>query len=235
MKSSIFILFMLAIPCFIHSTVVWNGSMLGGSTHAINENIQITGDTWLPDGVTLIQATTQNVKIYLLNGTHHVYSSDGSPSIIQFETVHPFTIEFVIEDGDLIFGGVANYLSRALQIQARSIGAGIPGTVIWSIADNHKLYFGDPADQTRGGVSLEVVSNSSSLIPRYIFKVNENRENKKQIFFNSHSGFFLVEETNTNPTPLLQESLIDTSNTDTTTGQINFKDGSGWFFEFIVD
>lgn len=235
MKTNMFILFTLAIPCITHSTVVWNGVMTPGSANATNEHIQITGDTWLPTGPTIIQATTQNVKIHLLNGTHNVYSNDGGQSTIQFITFSPYSIEIVIDDGDLIFGGVANNLTLPLQIQARSFGAAIPGTVIWNIADNHQLYFGDPVDQNRGGVSLEIVSNSTSLLPRHIFKTNENRDNKTQIIFNGNSGFFLVEETNVNPTSLLQEALMDASNTDNGIEKINFKDGSGWFFEFFVD
>lgn len=233
MKSNI-IMLMLIMPLMSYSTIIWHGVMSPGSANAINENIQITGDTWLPNETVVIQATTQNVKVYLLNGSHHVYSSNIGQTTIQLQAVAPYTIE-IVADYDLIFGGVANNLALPLRIQERPYLFATPGLIQWTVADNHKIYFGDPNDENRGGVSLEIVSNNGFLIPRHIFKTNENHDNKSQIKFTRNSGFFLVEETVTAPTNFLQENLIDASNTDTGKQKINFKDGSGWFFKFVTN
>lgn len=234
MNNKIIITLLLTMPLMNYSTVIWHGIMSPGSANAINQNVQITGDTWLANETVVIQATTQNIKIYLLNGPHHVYSSNDGQTTIQLQVAAPYSIE-IVADYDLTFGGVLNNLTLPLRIQERSYQFAAPGLVKWTIANNHTIYFGDPNDENRGGVSLELVSNNGSLLPKHIFKTNENNDNNAQIKFTRNSGLFLVEETLSAPTNFLQENLIDASNTDNNKQKINFKDGSGWFFKFITD
>lgn len=234
MKKNTIILLTLLIPFFTQSTVIWNGVMDPGTANAIDENVQINGDTWLPNETVVVQASNQNVIVSLLNGAHHVYSSDDGQTTLQLQVSYPYTIEIIV-DHDLTLAGVQNNLALPLLIEERGIGVSPAGPIRWTIADNCNLYFGDLNDSNRGGALLQIICNDSFIIPRHIFKVNSKHDNTSQIRFDSNSGLFLVQETAIEPTDLLQAVLIDASNTDHNNQKINFKDGSGWFFEFFVD
>ncbi|HTM05637.1 MAG TPA: hypothetical protein VL201_00180 [Patescibacteria group bacterium] len=223
----------LCMPFCTQSTVLWNGVMGAGTANALDEDVQINGDTWLPNEIVTIQALNQNVTVSLLNGPHHVYSSDDGQTTLVLEVQYPYTIE-IIADHNLIFAGVEDNLTLPLLIEERALGSS-NSLIRWTIADDCKLYFGDPEDENRGGALLQIICNDEFLIPRHIFKVNEHHDDRWQIRFNHNSGIFLVQETLISPAPLTQEVLIDASNANHHVQKINFKDGSGWFFEFIAD
>jgi hypothetical protein len=227
------ILFALFLPFYTQSTVFWNGVMGAGTADATDEDVQINGDTWLPNETVTIQALNQNVTVTLLNGSHHVYSSDDGQTTLVLQVQFPFTIEIIV-DHNLTLAGVQNNSALPLLIEERVMGSST-SLIKWTIADDHKLCFGDPDDQNRAGVLLQIICNDSFVIPQHIFKVNEDHDDKWQIRFDGNSGLFLVQETSVSPTSLSQGALIDASNANDSVQKINFKDGSGWFFEFIAD
>lgn len=231
MKKTIIMLLMSAAPLTTNSTVIWGGIMAPGTAHAINDNVQINADTWLPNETVVIHADSRDITVYLLNGPHHVYSNNNGQTTLQLIAEYPYTIEIII-DKNLTFGGVANNLTLPLNIEERT-GVTGQGLIKWTVADNCKLCFGDPDDVNRGGVLLQLVCNDSLLLPKHIFKANEKSDDKSQIRFTGDSGLFLVQETVINPTSLLQPSDIDASNTDNQQTRVNFKDGSGFFFQFV--
>lgn len=230
-KKNIFIL--LCIPYYISATIIWNNVMDPGSASAVDQDILIVGDTWLPAEPINIQALNRDVTITMLNGPHRVYCTkqDATASTISFTAVFPWKIEVLVTE-DLTFVGVQDDLSTPLIIQERAASFADNYPLIqWTVYEHKNLHFGPHDDENAGGVDLQIVCNASYVTPRHIFKINGSSSDP-HIFFSRNSSLTYLQETFfTLSTPFRKDIIFDVSNGQPRTHFTYFKDGSGLFFE----
>jgi hypothetical protein len=214
--------------------------MAPGSANALDQDVQINGDTWLSDEIITIEAVTRDVKIFMVNGPHTVYgtSTDGIiVSTIVLRAVFPWKIEIIVSE-DLTFVGpevagteVTSIIPMIIQERGTGIDDEYP-IIQWTIAEHKNLRFGPADDANFGGVDLQIVCDGFFNMPRHIFKVNGSSDNP-HIFFSRNSSWSILHETFIGFVPYTQSLFFDVSNGQPRNHLAYFKDGSGLFFESL--
>lgn len=230
-KKNIF--FLLCIPYYTSPTIIWNNFMSPGSANALDEDVQINGDTWLPAETVTIQALNRNVTISMLNGPHNVYCTreDATKTTIVLTAIFPWKIDILVSE-DLTFFGLENDLSTNLIIQERANFSNLDSPLIqWTVYEHKKLRFGPRDNEDFGGVDLQIVSDGFYVAPKHMFKVNGSAENP-HIFFSRNSSLTFLQETFFPATaPFRKDLFFDVSNGQPRNHLVYFKDGSGFFLE----
>ncbi|RTL07250.1 hypothetical protein EKK58_03680 [Candidatus Dependentiae bacterium] len=227
-KKNIFLL--LCIPYYATATIIWNNVMDPGTASALNEDVLIVGDTWLPAELININASNRDIKITMLNGPHKVYCTkqDSTSTTVVLKAVFPWKIEVEVTE-DLTFIGLEGDLATPLVIQERGVSVNDEYPLIqWTVYEHKNLYFGPNDKENAGGVNLQIVCDVFYFTPRHIFKINGSPSNP-HLFFSRNSSLTYLQETS--DTPLRRCIEFDVSNGQPRSHFTYFKDGSGLFFE----
>lgn len=178
MKKTFYVLAILVTFPTAHATVTWNSSSIFSVT---DENIAITGDCYLQNDVTEINAINCDVTVEIKKDAI-IYAQENN-QYIYVQAIWPYSVTFKVHH-DLEFRGVTDQPTEPLQIYVYGSGA-----IRWEINKDSSLKFN--STKNSGGVLLWHTYYDGS-IPVHIFKCS--KEDSQIIFGKRCAIGFSVED-----------------------------------------
>jgi hypothetical protein len=157
----LYFLTVLSLPN-MHATVIWNNTSI---FNVNDENIEITGDCYLQDEVTEINALNCDVTVEIKHDA--IIHAQQDAQFIYIQAVWPYSVTIKVNH-DLEFRGVDDQPTENLNIYVYGDGA-----IRWEIDDDSTLKFN--STNNSGGVKLWHTCYSQT-IPIHIFKASKQHQ-----------------------------------------------------------